>query len=75
MARTTALDLDAPLRSLREVAGLTLSQLAEARGVRPPSEHEAEGLGSAIKLATLLHAAEAAGLTVEIRVSKKSTRR
>ncbi len=69
--RRTVLDLAAPLRSLRVAAGLTLSEMAEARGVAVPSEHQAEGQGDVIKLATLLAAAEAAGLDVEIRVVKK----
>lgn len=66
--KATVLDLDRPLASLREAAGLTSTELAKLRGVKLGSHSEAEGIGRRINLATLLDAAKVAGLRVEIRV-------
>jgi hypothetical protein len=68
------LDPAAPLASLRDLAGLDLTRAAEARGVKPPSEHEAERGGSQIRLSTLLAAADAWGLEIEIVARRKKDR-
>lgn len=60
------IDLARPLASLREAAGMTSAELARRRGVRPPSQSEAESLGSKIRFETLLGAAQAAGGELEI---------
>lgn len=70
MTRPIPLDPSAPLRSLRLASGLTQAALAEARGVRQPSQAEAEGLGPRVRLATLLAAAEAAGLEILLAARK-----
>jgi len=68
MSRPIPLDLASPMRSLREAAGLTIAQMARARGVPAPSIHDSER--TLPRLATLLSAAALLGLDVEIRVRK-----
>ena len=70
MARLHRLDPDAPLRSIRELAGVTVTEAARARGVAQPSEHQAEGQGERIQVSTLRQAAEALGFRLILGVEK-----
>jgi hypothetical protein len=68
------LDLAAPLRSLRALAGiggepLSPTAMARARGIKAPSIHDAERAGAGISIATLRASVEALGGTLEIRVT------
>lgn len=68
------LDLVAPLRSLRAIAGtngvpMTGKSLGAARGVAQATAHQAEAGGEGITLSTLRAYVEAVGGTLEIRVT------
>ncbi len=64
--RPTVLDPAAPMRSLREAAGITVAEMARRRGLARQSIADSEeGLP---RLATLLEVADLCGLDVEIRV-------
>lgn len=66
------LDPANPMRALREAAGLNQSEAARARGVAQPSQSQAETQGAKVQLATLLEAAKAFGVAVELRATKPS---
>lgn len=63
-----SLDLARPLASMREAVGFSLRESASRRGVASSSQHGAERREVALR--TLLRAAEAWGLRVEILVRK-----
>lgn len=65
------IDPAAPMRSLREAAGLSQRAFAEARGVAQPTQSNAETAGDAVSLRVLREAAKAAGLEIEIRVRRR----
>jgi hypothetical protein len=65
------LDLDAPMRSAREVLRLSQTALAAARGVRQPTQSASEAAGAEISLRVLREAVEAAGGELEIRVRRR----
>jgi transcriptional regulator with XRE-family HTH domain len=67
---STKLDPAAPMRSLREAAGLTQEAMAEARGVAQPNVSRAEGVGDGVTLRALREAARAVGLALEIRIRR-----
>ncbi|MCK6590265.1 MAG: hypothetical protein L6Q76_22085, partial [Polyangiaceae bacterium] len=67
------LDLEKPMLSLREAAGIpTYYSAAKLRGVAPSPQAEAEARGPAVKLATLIHAAEVFGGRLELRFFPES---
>ena len=68
MGRAHHIDLAAPMRSLRETAGITIAEMARRRGVKAPSIHDSERDGAQVRLASLVAAAAVCGLDVEIRV-------
>lgn len=70
----STIDLDHPIRSLRDLAGLTQSAAAERRGVAQPSQHQIEAQGSSVLLSTLVAAAERLGFTLELRAVEKRPR-
>lgn len=59
-----------PLRSLRELAGVTTAAIAAARGIAWSSEQQQELAGRTIGLATLDAAAEAIGYRVVVGFEK-----
>jgi transcriptional regulator with XRE-family HTH domain len=65
---STKLDPAAPMRSLREAAGLTQEAMAAARGVAQPNVSRAEASGDGVRLRDLAEVAAAVGLALEIRV-------
>ncbi len=69
-SKPAALDLDAPVASLRAYAGLTQVQLAERRDIGQGSVSTAEKAGAAVSIATLRAYAAAAGLELEIVARK-----
>lgn len=60
-------DLDAPVRSLREAAGLSGLQFAALRGVAQPTHVQSEQTGDRIQLATLREIARLLDCDLEIR--------
>ncbi len=71
---TTPLDLARPCAHLRQLAGLSLTQAAAATGVTVASVNKPElreRAGNLANLHTLLTRADAYGLALEIRVSRK----
>lgn len=67
-APNAALDLDAPVASLRRLAGLTQVSLAERRAIGQGSVSTAERAGDGVSIATLRAYAKAAGLELAITV-------
>lgn len=65
------LDMDAPLKALRILAGLSMSELAELRGVTKGAIQQAEISGGRVELPTIVETAEVLGLEVRISVRKK----
>ncbi len=72
MTRPMTLDPAAPMRSLREAAGITIAEMARRRGVAAPSIHDSERDADRVRVSSLLSAAEACGLEVEIRVRPRA---
>ena len=71
--KPTPLDLDRPAAHLRELSGLTPTELAIARGVARPSVYDAEGIGERISVGALRRLAEAAGFELFLALKRKST--
>lgn len=63
-----AVDLGAPMRSLRDAAGLTIAEMARVRGVAPPTIHDSEAAGDGVRLATLAEAARLCGFRLALRL-------
>ena len=64
--RAVTLDPAAPVRSLREAAGLSQRDLAAARGVSQHTVLDAERAGARVQLETLAAYAEAAGYVLTL---------
>jgi DNA-binding XRE family transcriptional regulator len=52
-------------------SGITQAEAARRRGVANPTQHQAEASGTRISLDVLLATAEALGLEIEIRATRK----
>ena len=75
MARPIPLDIEEPVRSLRNAAGLTQVQLAEAAENAQSTVAGAEKRGSGIGLDVLVRLAKAAGGRLSITWSRNNERR
>ena len=73
MSKPRPLDLAAPMRSLRDLLGLTQKEMAERRDMSQQAIHDAEKIGEAVSVAKLREAAEACDCTLEIRVMKNKS--
>jgi hypothetical protein len=60
------LDVEAPMASLRDVAGLTRTAMARARGVKAPTVDDSEDVGSGVRVGTLAGACVALGGHLEL---------
>jgi len=66
------IDLEHPVRSLRDAAGFdSQGAAAEALGMTPASLSQTEGRGSRIKFKTFFEIAEKLGYEIEIHARKK----
>ena len=70
MTRPIALDLTAPVRSLRTLAKVSGVEAAKAADMSRQAISNVEARGADIRLGTLVRLAEALGFEIEIRVRR-----